>query len=302
MTTPDLHSFSFQAMGTDCVLHLYAESAELADEAYEAVADEVWRIEGNYSRYRDDSFLSEVNRAAAAGGRVVLDPETSGLMAYALACHRKSGGVFDITSGLLRNAWDFGSGRLPAQAVIDALLPRIGMEKLIWEPPVLAFSTPGMELDFGGLGKEYAADQAAAVCANLGISAGMINLGGDIQVLGPHPDGEPWRIEILHPRQTGIVLATISLHRGALATSGDYERFMEIDGRRYCHLLDPITGWPVQGLASVSVVAGQCLVAGSVSTIAMLKQADGAAWLRETGLDHVWMDGMGGQGGTLSAP
>ena len=288
-------------MGTDCVLHLYAESAGLAEEAFEAVADEVWRIEAKYSRYRDDSFLSEMNRAAAAG-QLALDPETSGLMSYALACHRKSGGVFDITSGLLRKAWDFGSGRLPDQAEIDVLLPRIGMEKLVWLPPNLAFSIAGMELDFGGLGKEYAADQAAAVCANLGIVAGMINLGGDIQVLGPHPDGEPWQIHILHPRQAGKLLATISLQRGALATSGDYERFMEIDGRRYCHLLDPTTGWPVQGLASVSVVAGQCLVAGSVSTIAMLKQAGGTGWLRETGLDHLWVDGMGGQGGTLSAP
>ena len=302
MTSTDLYSFSFQAMGTDCILHLYAESADLAEEVYEAVADKVWRIEGKYSRFRDDSFLSEVNRAAEIGGSITLDPESAGLMSYAVACHSKSDGLFDVTSGLLRKAWDFSSGRLPEPEQLMPLLQRVGIDKLRWEPPILSFSIPGMELDFGGLGKEYAADQAAATCANLGVTAGMINLGGDIQILGPHPDGAPWRIYIRHPRYAEEVLIEIDVRRGAVATSGDYERYMEIDGVRYCHLLNPTTGWPVSGLASVSVVAGQCLVAGSVSTIAMLKGRDGIAWLRGTGLDHLWVDGMGGQGGTLPAP
>jgi len=299
MTGDTLYSFSFQAMGTECHLHLYAGGAQAAENAYEAAADEVGRLEGKYSRFRGDSVLADINRAAASGGAIALDGETAGLISYALACHGKSGGLFDVTSGVLRQAWDFQSNRLPAPDVLASLLLRVGLHKLRWEPPILSFPTVGMELDFGGLVKEYAADQAAGRCADLGITAGLINLGGDIQVLGPHPDGNPWRIQIRHPRHAEAILATVTLRRGALATSGDYERFMEIEGQRYCHLLDPATGWPVGGLASVSVVAGQCLVAGSISTIAMLKGEAGIAWLRDTGLDHLWMDAQGGQGGTL---
>lgn len=303
MTTayrPSLHSFSFQAMGTECLLHLYADSADAAEDAYEAVADEVGRIEYKYSRFRSDSVLTHINRIAAAGGAVSLDPETAGLMAYAQACHRQSGGLFDVTSGVLRLAWDFSSGRLPTLQALESLLPRVGLGKLGWEPPTLSFSRPEMELDFGGLGKEYAADQAADLCRARQITAGLINLGGDIQVLGPHPDGEPWRILIPHPRQDDA-WDTIHIAHGAVATSGDYERYMEVDGRRYCHLLDPTTGWPVSALASVTVVAPRCLVAGSVSTIAMLKGEEGPAWLGTIGLDHLWTEPGGRQGGPLAA-
>jgi FAD:protein FMN transferase len=143
---------------------------------------------------------------------------------------------------------------------------------------------PGMELDFGGFGKEYAADRAATLLAEAGVAHGMVNLGGDIRVVGPLPDGAPWTLGVQHPRRHQELAGQIDLATGALATSGDYERYFEHDGRRYCHILDPRTGWPVQYWQSVSVVGPICTAAGALSTIAMLKGPDGLDFLRGQGV------------------
>jgi thiamine biosynthesis lipoprotein len=127
---------------------------------------------------------------------------------------------------------------------------------------------------------------------------GFIDLGGDIRVIGPQPDGLPWRIGIRHPRDADRLAAEIALLSGALATSGDYERFIEVDGRRYCHILDPKTGWPAQGLSSVTVISDRCLVAGTLSTAAMLKGSVGAAWLHGLGVRHLVIDEGGNSCGT----
>jgi thiamine biosynthesis lipoprotein len=156
-----------------------------------------------------------------------------------------------------------------------------------------------MEIDFGGVVKEYAVDRAAALCRAAGIKHGVVNLGGDIKIIGSRPDGEAWRIGIRHPRQQGTVIETLLLHEGALASSGDYERCIVLDGVRYGHVLNPKTGWPVRHLAAVSVVGDFCVVAGSASTIAMLKEDDGPAWLDSLGLPHLWVDVQGNSGGSF---
>jgi thiamine biosynthesis lipoprotein len=144
-----------------------------------------------------------------------------------------------------------------------------------------------MELDFGGFGKEYAVDRAAAVLRAAGIESGLVNLAGDVAILGPQPGGEPWRVGIRHPRRDAALVAKLPVHSGALATSGDYERYIEVDGVRHCHLLDPRTGRSARGFRSVTVHATTCLVAGSASTIAMLLGGKrGLEWLRDLGLAH----------------
>ncbi len=126
---------------------------------------------------------------AKRAGSIAVDDETAKLLDCAYACYQRSDGLFDITSVILRRIWDFKSGRLPDRKAIDELLPRIGLSKISWKRPYLTFPIAGMELDFGG--KEYAADQAAAVCTALGIRHGLIDLGGDIAVIGPHPNLAP---------------------------------------------------------------------------------------------------------------
>ena len=291
---------AFKAMGSPCELQLYADSRVKAEKIAEAAIADVVRLEMRYSRYRSDSFLSAINRVAASGGCISVDAETAGLLDYAATCHAQSDGLFDITSGILRRAWRFDLNTLPDQAHVQALLDKVGWHKLLWKPPILEFPSLGMEIDFGGVVKEYAVDRVAALCWQAGIRHGVINLGGDIKVIGPRADGSPWQIGIRHPRNKEAVLQTLMLHGGALASSGDYERCLILDGVRYGHVLNAKTGWPVQHLAAVSVVADFCVVAGSASTIAMLKEDKGAAWLDTLGLPHLWVDIHANLGGQLA--
>ena len=170
------------------------------------------------------------------------------------------------------------------------------------ERPRLVLPHAGMELDFGGFVKEYAADRVVALRRERGARHGMVDLGGDLAVIGPHPDGAPWVVGIRDPRAPQTAMASVSLRAGGIATSGDYERAMIVDGVRYTHVLDPRTGSPVTGLRSVSVVADECLIAGTASTVAMLKGApDGARWLDELGLPNLRMDDAGELSGTLAS-
>ncbi|MFM8333609.1 MAG: FAD:protein FMN transferase [Candidatus Methylumidiphilus sp.] len=296
-----LHRFPFLAMGSPCEIQVFAASRSAAGRVARVAVADVNRLEARYSRYRTDSLLSAINRVAAAGGGLDVDAETASLLDYAAACHAQSGGLFDITSGILRQAWRFGGGGLPDRAQIDGLLDKIGWHKLLWWPPRLEFPLPGMELDFGGIVKEYASDRAAALCREAGAAAGVVNLGGDVRLIGPRPDGRAWQVGIAHPRIAGAALETVELHTGAVASSGDYERCLLVDGVRYGHVLNPKTGWPVRHLAAVSVVADFCVIAGSASTIAMLKEEDGPAWLEALGLAHLWVGVDGAVGGSLIA-
>ncbi len=288
----------FKAMGTPCELQVYAPRLAQARRAVALALADVQRLEARYSRYREDSLLTAINREARRGGQVQVDEETAHLLDYARTCHELSDGLFDITSGLLREAWNFHSGALPSPERLAALLERVGWEKLRWERPRLAFTQPGMELDLGGIVKEYAADRAAALCQSAGITHGMVNLGGDIRILGPHPDGSPWRVGIRHPRRPDALLQSVALSEGALASSGDYERCIQIDGVRYGHILNPHTGWPVRHMAAVTVIAPLCVLAGSACTIGMLKEEAGPKWLASLGLDHLWVDVAGRVGGS----
>ena len=289
----------FEAMGSPCEIQLFAEHREEAERIAGVTIADVARLETLYSRYREDSLLSTINRVAAAGGSITVDEETAGLLNYADTCHAQSGGLFDISSGILRRAWRFDRGQLPDASLISDLLDKVGWRKVRWNPPVLEFPISGMEIDFGGVVKEYAVDRAAALCSTEGIRHGVVNLGGDIKVIGPRADGSPWRIGIRHPRREGAVIKSLLMTEGALATSGDYERCIQLNGIRYGHILNPRTGWPVRHMAAVSVVGDFCVVAGSASTIAMLREEGAAAWLKELGLPHLWVDTQGNVGGTL---
>ncbi|MDM4772360.1 FAD:protein FMN transferase [Solimonas sp. SE-A11] len=292
--------FSFLAMGGPCSLQLFAPDDHSLRRAAAAAQAEVQRIEAKYSRYRDDSVVSRINASAGNAQGIEVDPETAALLDYAAAAHEQSDGLFDATSGVLRRAWDFKARKLPQQSQLDALLPLVGWDKLQWQRPRLVLPLKGMELDFGGFGKEYAADRAAAALIASGVSDALVELGGDIRVLGPQPDGKPWRVGIRHPRAPDLPVAGVELRGGAIASSGDYERYFELGGRRYSHILDPRSGWPIEGLASVSVLAEQCLVAGTATTIAMLKGAQGRQWLEELGLPWMTVDAGGQVEGSIA--
>lgn len=260
--------------------------------AQQAIA-EVRRVEAKYSRYRADSVISRINVAAGGAAPVAVDPETDALLDLADRLHAASGGRFDVTSGVLRRAWDFRSTRIPSRSEIAALLPMVGWQHVARAPGAVRLSRPGMEIDFGGIGKEYAADRAAAVLLEAGARGGFVNLGGDIRVAGPRADGTPWRFAIRHPRDAAAFVTEVELGAGALATSGDYERCIVVDGRRYAHVLDANTGWPVHDWASVSVVAASCTAAGALATLAMLAGSDAPALLSAQGSWFMVVDAAG---------
>jgi len=293
---------TFRAMAADNELQLAAADSVQAERAAAAAIADVKRIEAKYSRYREDSVTTSINRAAG-GAPVNIDAETAALLDYAQRCHDISDGLFDITSGVLRRAWDFGRRppRLPDAAALSAACALIGWREVERDGGRVRLPRAGMEIDFGGIGKEYAADRAATILRDAGFAHALVNLAGDVRVIGTQADGAPWRVGIRHPRRDGAVIAYVELADAAVATSGDYERFFELDGRRYCHILNPRTGMPVAHWQSVSVVAPLCIVAGSCATIAMLKEGRGEGFLAAQGVRYVAVGPDGRRVGDVTA-
>lgn len=281
----------FLAMGGPCRLRIDCDDPAKAGHAIGVAEAEVQRLEAKYSRYQPHSLTSEINRRAGSGQTVTIDPETCGLLNYAQTLWQESGGLFDLTSGVLRRAWDFKSSRLPSQAEVKQLLPLVDWPGVEWDEQAVRLPRAGMELDFGGCVKEYACDSVAKVLQEAGIGHALVDLSGDMVALSNIEHGQPWQIGIRHPGDSDRAIAEVPLANDGLASSGNYERYMMVDGRRYGHILNPKSGWPVQGLASVSVVANQCLVAGSSATIAMLKpEKEALNWLESLGLPWLAVD------------
>lgn len=251
------------------------------------VAREAWRIEKKFSRYRTDSVTAWIH--ANRGNAIDVDPETALLIDFASQCFQISDGLFDITSGILRHAWQFdGSDRVPEPEAIERLLPLIGFDKLEWRPPRL-FLPQGMELDFGGIGKEYAVDRAYELLAARTDDPFLINFGGDLRA-NRAPSVGFWQVGIERPGAAGKASKILELEYGALATSGDSRRYLLKDGVRFGHILDPRTGWPVAGAPrSVTVAASSCTEAGLLATLALL-QGDRAKDLLEREGVRYWLE------------
>ena len=287
-----IHRLPFKAMGSACEVVLASHTQNEAESMAKLAIDEVLRIERKYSRYTTDSVIAKINQQAGRGA-LQCDDETWALFQFATQLFDKSDGLFDITSGVLRQAWDFKKPEVPTSQKLEVLLPLVGWQNVVLQDQSIALPLAGMEVDLGGFGKEYAADRAAQVLVEKGVTHGYVNLAGDMRFLGPKPNGEPWMIGIQDPRARDQVVATLPITQGGLATSGDYERYFELNGQRYCHILNPKTGMPVSYWRSVSVTSPATVVSGCTTTMAMLKEADGLAFLQATGFDFFAIDHTG---------
>ena len=284
----NFHQHNFTAMASPCQFLLQGEVALMQQACIKAQA-EIQRIEKKYSRYLDASLLQTINKNAGIKGTTI-DAETAGLLNYAHLCYQQSDGDFDITSGILRRAWNFKSNSLPDEKTIQQLLPLINWSSVKWDQNTIFLPEKKMEIDFGGFGKEYAADRAAEIFQSLGIRHGLVDLGGDIRIIGDKADKSGWDIGIRNPSQPESAISHITLHQGAMATSGNYERFMQVKHQHYCHILKANTGWPVNHWASVTILAPQCLVAGSLATLTMLAEQKGEKWIREQEVPFLAID------------
>lgn len=275
----------FFAMASPCEVLLDMDEKPRAESLGALARNETARIEARFSRYRTDNILHAIN--TSAGRPVPVDAETAGLLDFAARLHELSGGRFDITSGILRRIWKFdGSDRVPGRKQAKALLPHIGWEKVGWEHGVLTLPA-GMEIDLGGIGKEYAVDRVAAQLAEQTPAAFLVNFGGDLRAVGRRRDDQPWEVGVERPGFEGQADLKLNLRQGALATSGDANRFLQRDGVRYPHILNPRTAWPVmKAPRSVTVLADTCIEAGFLATLAMLHGSRAEAFLADQDTRH----------------
>jgi len=266
-------------MASPCEVHVASARRELAKRMVNIVSKEAWRVEDKLSRYRLGNIVSTIN--SAQGCAVTVDEETAKLLNYTDTLFELSEGRFDITSGVLRRAWRFdGSDNVPCSGTVRALMSGVGWRRCSWQSPRLTLE-PDMEIDFGGIGKEYAVDRAGGLLARFSTNC-LINFGGDLLATGPSVNKAAWQVGIESTQRLDRASTAIQLTRGALATSGDARRFLIKNGRRYGHVLDPTTGWPVQGAPrAVTVLANTCTLAGMLSTFALLQGKHAERFLNE---------------------
>jgi FAD:protein FMN transferase len=273
-----VHKHRFTAMGAPCEVQVDSRDAKLAAHLAQLGEAEARRIEAKYTRYKPTGVVWVINNAG--GKPVEVDEETAGLIDYAAQVHALSEGRFDVTSGVLRRAWTFdGSDRVPQPEQVAALMPLIGWGKVGWERPRLTLP-PGMEIDLGGICKEYAVDRAAMAIMAQGDCPALINFGGDLRTTRAKRSAR-WAVAIESMDPSKASGGLLEIDQGGIATSGDAKRFLLRGGKRYSHILDPRTGWPVENPPrSVTVAARTCVQAGTLSTLAMLLGPGAEAFLK----------------------
>jgi FAD:protein FMN transferase len=275
---------TFEAMASPCTVLVETDDPTEA-EALLAVAEaEARRIEQKFSRYRRDNLVDQINHSE--GRPIDVDEETALLINYAATCYEMSDGMFDITSGVLRRVWTFdGSSRVPTRDAVQKCLRHVGWGRVRWEKPTLTLPS-GMEIDFGGIGKEYAVDRAAALIGSRTRSSYVVNFGGDLYAAGMRRGNGTWGIGIDDPDRPGeAALVRLDVSTGGIATSGDARRYVRWRGKRLGHILNPKTGWPVAGAPrSITVVGRTCVEAGTLSTLAYLQGAGAREYLEKQGV------------------
>ena len=250
-------------MGSTFSVAIYGDDRTRMEEAVDAAFVEARRLDQMLSNYKPESELSEVNHNAGERA-VAVTPELFGLLAACVEYSRLSEGAFDITVGPLMKVWGFykGTGRLPHHAEIRGALERVGYRKILLDPAMrtVRFARAGVELDPGGIGKGYAVDRMVEVLKQYGIRTALVSASGSsIYAMGAPPEEKGWRVHIRDPKDDSKSVAEVFLKDESMSTSGNYEKFFRAEGKIYSHIMDPRTGWPAQGVLSVSVIAPRTL-------------------------------------------
>jgi thiamine biosynthesis lipoprotein len=268
-----LRQIRFPAMGTSCEIQYVCDDQARAAEFERTAVSWVESFEARYSRFRPSSLVSRIN-AAAGKEWIAIDSETEVLLQLCEMLHGTTHGILDPTILPLLRLWNYKAEHpaVPGEEQIRAALNLVGWKKVQRAPGRIFLPEPGMALDFGGFGKEYAVDVVAQIALGRGITNALIDFGHDIRALGAPPGRPAWHVGIENPRQPGTIALSVAAggNRG-IASSGDYIRQFTISGRRYGHIVDLRTGWPVaHGCLQSNVIAPTCLQAGILSTTAFV--------------------------------
>lgn len=258
------HSHTFKCMGGLCEVLIETSDRNMSQQIFTVIYDEAKRIEKKFSRYETNNIVSKIN--SALGKKIHLDKETAKLIHYADQMFQLSEGMFDITSGVLRKAWVFDqSSNIAKDSDVEELLKFIGWNKVKLEKKAITLPK-GFQIDLGGIGKEYAVDSCVQKSKAFSPLPVLVNFGGDIAVTRPKLNDSPWIINIDGAQERYHLLF------GAIATSGDKNKYLLHNGKKLSHILNPKTGWPlIDAPSSITVVADTCTAAGTLSTMAMLK-------------------------------
>lgn len=260
---------SRHAMGTMFTIYVYADDQEFAGIAFESAFEEIERLEEALSNYRASSELSRINRLAAHQP-VTTDPEVFGLIAASLEFSRLSKGAFDVTVGPLMRAWGFfrGDGHYPSEEELSLAREHVGWEKVQLDAATRAvrFSASGVELDLGAIGKGYAVDRVAKVLRESGVRSALVDAGSStLYAMDAPPGKDGWTLRVPNPVDRSQTVSTVVLNNASLSTSGSYENFFQLAGRRYCHVMDPREGTPVQGMLQTTLIAGGATTTDAIS-------------------------------------
>ena len=288
--SPETFELRGQAMGTTWSIRVVAPadgSSVALEPLRERVAMRIEDLENVFSTWRPGSEVSRFNSHTGEEWFAV-SPVFLEVLEEAVRVSELSGGAFDVTAGPLVELWGFGAGgeagpvpggtvaRIPDPEVLDRLLRATDFAYLQWResPPAVRRTHPGVQLDFSGIAKGYAVDEIWRLLSRAGLASYLVEIGGEIRTRGLRADGRTWSIGIESPNGSGVTVA-VPLRDAAIATSGDYRNYFEYEDRRYSHVLDPRTGWPVsQGLTSVTVIASSAATADALATALLVLGPD----------------------------
>lgn len=267
-------TYTHPAMGTEFSFTLYSREGDEGTDAIQQIADEAFRavdaLEDRVSRFRPDSQTTYLNNHAAKEP-VRVAPDIRDLLVFSRRVYDETGGAFDVTVGPLIELWGFykGEGRLPADAELQAALSAVGMDKVrvAEKDRTVRFTEKGVQVDFGGVAKGLALDHAAQVLMDYGVTSALLHAGTSTVVAIGTPPGEPgWKVRIRNPYNKVEYVDEVVLSDESLSTSGNYEKFFELNGKKYCHIFDPRTGKPVEGMLSATVIAPAGMESDALST------------------------------------
>jgi len=268
------HKQCMRLMGNQFEITVVSGDDEFAAACIRKAVAEIQRIENLLTTFNEESQTAHINRYAGIKP-VTVDKEVFDLISRSLKISRLTQGAFDISYGSLdKSLWNFDTKMtsLPTRETARKMVRLINYRNIVLDPETgtVFLKEKGMRIGFGGIGKGYAADRAKLILQQLGVESGVVNASGDLVTWGAQPDGQPWTVGIADPRRQGLPFSYLNISNAAIATSGSYEKFALINGRRYSHTIDPRTGLPVSGISSVSIVCPSAELADAMATPVMV--------------------------------
>ncbi|MDV3846964.1 thiamine biosynthesis protein ApbE [Elizabethkingia anophelis] len=272
-------------MGSRFQITLVDKDSISAEQNIDKAVAEITRIENLISEWRPETQISQVNQNAGIKP-IKVDREVFDLTKKGLYFSKLTDGAFDISIVAMDKIWKFDDSmdELPSEQAIKESVRNVGYQNIILDSTnsTIFLRNPGMKIGFGSIGKGYAADKTRDLMKSMGVKAGIIDASGDISTWGTQPDGKPWAIGINNPFNDHKMAAILYFKENSVTTSGSYEKYAEIHGKRYSHIMNPKTGYPSTGLTSVTITGPNATMANGFSTSVMvLGEKEGLKLLKQ---------------------